>query len=43
MAGSVNKVVLVGRLGRDPELKYTPGGSEVANFSMATSRYYTSN
>ena len=43
MAGSVNKVILVGRLGRDPELKYTPGGSEVANFSMATSRYYTSN
>ena len=43
MAGSVNKVILVGRLGRDPELKYTPGGSEVASFSMATSRYYTSN
>ena len=43
MAGSVNMVVLVGRLGQDPELKYTPGGSEVASFSMATSRYYTSN
>ena len=43
MAGSVNKVILVGRLGRDPELKYTPGGNEVANFSMATSLYYVSN
>ena len=43
MAGSVNMVVLVGRLGQDPEMKYTPGGSEVASFSMATSRYYTSN
>src|SRR5208283_5936373 len=36
MAGSVNKVILVGRLGRDPELKYTPGGAPVAKFSLAT-------
>lgn len=36
MAG-VNKVILVGRLGRDPEVKYTPSGVAVANFSMATS------
>ncbi|MBW1913749.1 MAG: single-stranded DNA-binding protein [Deltaproteobacteria bacterium] len=36
MAG-VNKVILVGRLGRDPEVRYTPSGSAVANFSMATS------
>lgn len=43
MAGSANLVILVGRLGQDPELKYTPGGSEVASFSLATSRYYTSN
>ena len=36
MAG-VNKVILVGRLGRDPELRYTPDGTAVANFSVATS------
>ncbi len=33
---SVNKVILVGRLGRDPELRFTPGGQAVANFSIAT-------
>ena len=36
MAGSINKVILVGRLGRDPELKYTPSGAPVAKFSLAT-------
>lgn len=36
MAGSVNKVFLVGRLGKDPELKYTPSGAPVAKFSLAT-------
>ena len=36
MAG-VNKVILVGRLGRDPEVRYTPSGTTVANFSIATS------
>ncbi len=36
MAGTVNKVILIGRLGRDPELKYTPSGTPVAKFSMAT-------
>ena len=36
MAG-VNKVILIGNLGRDPELRYTPGGQPVANFSIATS------
>jgi single-strand DNA-binding protein len=36
MAGSVNKVILIGRLGRDPELKYTPSGAPVAKFSLAT-------
>jgi len=36
MAGTVNKVILVGRLGRDPELKYTPSGAPVAKFSVAT-------
>jgi single-strand DNA-binding protein len=36
MAG-VNKVILVGRLGKDPEVRYTPSGAAVANFSIATS------
>ncbi|MBZ5515860.1 MAG: single-stranded DNA-binding protein [Acidobacteriia bacterium] len=36
MAGSVNKVILIGRLGRDPELKYTPSGAPVCKFSLAT-------
>ncbi len=36
MAG-VNKVILIGRLGRDPEIRYTPDGTAVANFSIATS------
>ena len=35
---SVNVVVLIGRLGKDPELKYTPAGRAVCNFSLATSR-----
>jgi single-strand DNA-binding protein len=33
---SVNKVILIGNLGRDPELRYTPGGQPVASFSVAT-------
>ena len=33
---SVNKVILVGNLGRDPEVRYTPQGTAVANFTMAT-------
>ena len=36
MAG-VNKIILIGRLGRDPEVRYTPSGLGVANFSIATS------
>jgi single-strand DNA-binding protein len=35
---SVNKVILVGRLGRDAETKFTPGGAAVTRFSVATSR-----
>jgi single-strand binding protein len=34
---SVNKVILIGRLGRDPEVRYMPNGEPVCNFSMATS------
>src|SRR6201988_4520000 len=34
--GSVNKVILVGNLGRDAELRYTPGGEAVATLNMAT-------
>ena len=37
MAGSVNKVILVGNLGRDPELRSFSNGNRVANFSVATS------
>jgi single-strand DNA-binding protein len=37
VAGSVNKVILVGNLGRDPEIRNFPNGGRVANFSIATS------
>ena len=36
MAGSVNKVILLGNLGGDPELRHTPSGQAVANFNLAT-------
>jgi single-strand DNA-binding protein len=36
MAKSINKVILIGRLGKDPELKYTAGGTPFCRFSMAT-------
>lgn len=38
---SVNKVILVGRLGQNPEVRYTPSGSAVANFSVATNEAWT--
>ena len=38
----INKVILVGRLGRDPELRYTPSGTAVANFSLATDERWSS-
>ena len=34
---SLNKVILIGRLGRDPEVRYMPNGEAVCNFSVATS------
>ncbi|MDT8421891.1 MAG: single-stranded DNA-binding protein [Desulfuromonadales bacterium] len=37
---SVNKVILVGNLGKDPELRYTPSGAAVATFSLATTERY---
>ncbi len=40
MAG-VNKVILIGNLGRDPELRYTQGGQAVASFSIATTESFT--
>lgn len=35
---SINKVILIGNLGRDPEVRYTPNGSAVCNISVATTR-----
>jgi single-strand DNA-binding protein len=39
---SYQKIVIVGNLGKDPEMRYTPGGQAVTNFSVATNRQYTS-
>ena len=35
------KIVFIGHLGRDPEMRYTPGGQAVTSFSVASSRKYT--
>ncbi|HEX5484056.1 MAG TPA: single-stranded DNA-binding protein [Terriglobia bacterium] len=40
MSGSINKVILIGRLGKDPEVKYTPNGAPVAKFSLATDEVF---
>jgi len=39
-SGSVNKVILIGRLGKDPEIKYTPSGAPMAKFSLATDEVF---
>lgn len=41
MARSLNRVQLIGNLTRDPELRYTPNGSAVCSFSLATNRSWT--
>jgi len=40
MSGSVNKVILIGRLGKDPAVTYTPSGAPVAKFSLATDEVF---
>ena len=40
MSNGVNKVILVGYVGKDPEVKYLEGGLAVAKFSLATTEYY---
>ena len=41
MAGNLNKVMLIGRLGKDPEVRYTKDGTAVANLRIATSEQWT--
>lgn len=41
MVRGLNKVMIIGRLGRDPEMRYTPSGKPVTSFSVAVSRSYT--
>lgn len=41
MAGGLNKVMIIGNVGRDPEMRYTPGGKAVTQFSVAVSRRWT--
>ncbi|XOV68891.1 MAG: single-stranded DNA-binding protein [Fluviicola sp.] len=41
MAGSVNKVILIGNLGKDPDVRHLENGATVANFPIATSESYT--
>ncbi len=39
-SGGINKVILIGNLGRDPDVRYTPNGTAVANLNLATTRRY---
>ena len=43
MPSDLNRVIMIGRLVRDPELRYTAGGTAVASFSIANNRSFTSN
>lgn len=43
MARSLNKVLLVGNVGKDPEIRYTPSGVPVAQFRLATNEYWRDN
>lgn len=43
MSSDLNRVILVGRLTRDPELRYTPGGTAVASFTLASNKTFTQN
>ena len=43
MSRGLNKVMIIGNLGRDPEMRYTPSGRPVTTFSVATSRSWNSN
>ena len=38
MSRGLNKIMIIGRLGRDPEMRYTPSGRPVTSFTVATSR-----
>jgi single-strand DNA-binding protein len=42
MARGLNKVMVIGHLGRDPEMRFTPNGKSVANFSIASNRSWKS-
>src|SRR4026208_1856642 len=42
MSRGLNKVMVIGHLGRDPEMRYTPGGRPVTSFSVVTTRAWTS-
>lgn len=42
MARGLNKVIIIGHVGRDPEMRYTPSGRAVTSFSVATSRTWVS-
>ena len=41
MSRGLNKVILIGRLGANPEIRYTPDGTPVANFNLATTEIFT--
>jgi single-strand DNA-binding protein len=43
MSRGLNKVMIIGNLGRDPEMRYTPSGRPVTTFSVATSRSWSTN